>query len=57
VHAFYNTSGKRIRWLETQAPQPPAKHSYRFSRDWDYLADRVADVGATITVADEEPAG
>jgi hypothetical protein len=27
------------RWLETQAPQPPARHSYRFTRDWDYLRD------------------
>jgi hypothetical protein len=27
-----------VRWLETQAPQPPARHSYRFTRDWEYLA-------------------
>ena len=26
-----------VRWLETQAPQPPSRHSYRFARDWDYL--------------------
>lgn len=37
VHAFYNTSGKGVRWLETSAPAPPARHSYRFNRDWDYL--------------------
>ena len=42
VHAFYNTSGKRVRWLETASPQPPARHSYRFERDWDYLAGRAA---------------
>ncbi len=41
VHAFWNKSEKRVRWLETQAPQPPAQHSYRFSRDWDYLADQL----------------
>jgi quercetin dioxygenase-like cupin family protein len=40
VHAFYNTSGKTVRWLETQAPQPPARHSYRFARDWDYLQEK-----------------
>ena len=41
VHSFSNTSGARVRWLETQSPQPPRKHSYRFNRDWDYLADRL----------------
>jgi quercetin dioxygenase-like cupin family protein len=42
LHAFYNTSGKTVRWLETQAPQPPARHSYRFARDWDYLKEKGA---------------
>ena len=42
VHAFYNTSGKRVTWLETSAPGPPDRHSYRFDRDWDYLEERVA---------------
>jgi quercetin dioxygenase-like cupin family protein len=37
IHAFENTSDRPVRWLETQAPQPPARHSYRFDRDWDYL--------------------
>ena len=32
----------RVRWLETQSPQPPANGSYRFDRDWDYLAQRLA---------------
>jgi quercetin dioxygenase-like cupin family protein len=41
IHAFYNRSGARVRWLETQAPQPPARHSYRFNRDWEYLESRV----------------
>ncbi len=41
VHAFYNTSGSTVRWLEASAPQPPAAHSYRFNRDWDYLAERL----------------
>ena len=41
VHAFYNTSGKRVTWLETSAPGPPDRHSYRFDRDWDYLDERI----------------
>lgn len=41
VHAFYNRSGGRVRFLETQAPLPPANYSYRFNRDWDYLASRL----------------
>jgi quercetin dioxygenase-like cupin family protein len=42
VHAFYNTSAGTVRWLETQSPQPPARHSYRFSRDWEYLREKLA---------------
>jgi quercetin dioxygenase-like cupin family protein len=42
VHAFHNRSQGKVRWLETQSPQPPANHSYRFNRDWDYLSERLA---------------
>jgi quercetin dioxygenase-like cupin family protein len=42
VHAFRNKSQGRVRWVETQSPQPPANHSYRFNRDWDYLSDRLS---------------
>ncbi len=45
VHAFRNvTEGPtgRVRWLETQAPQPPGRHSYRFVRDWTYLENALA---------------
>lgn len=41
VHAFHNRSQGRVRFLETQSPQPPASHSYRFNRDWDYLAEQL----------------
>jgi mannose-6-phosphate isomerase-like protein (cupin superfamily) len=41
VHGFRNVSGVPVRWLETQAPQPPVRHSYRFARDWTYLAENV----------------
>ena len=30
-------------WLETSAPGPPDRHSYRFERDWEYLARSFAD--------------
>jgi quercetin dioxygenase-like cupin family protein len=40
VHAFYNESDATVTWLETSSPQPPARNSYRFNRDWDYLAQR-----------------
>jgi quercetin dioxygenase-like cupin family protein len=43
VHAFWNRTDGRVRWLETQAPQPPARHSYRFNRDWEYLQSRIED--------------
>jgi quercetin dioxygenase-like cupin family protein len=36
-HGFHNRGSGLVRWIETQAPQPPAQHSYRFNRDWEYL--------------------
>ncbi len=46
IHAFYNRSSTgRVRWVETQSPQPPSNHSYRFDRDWDYLAGRLPGGG------------
>jgi mannose-6-phosphate isomerase-like protein (cupin superfamily) len=41
VHEFRNVGTGHVRWLETQAPQPPARHSYRFRRDWSYLEERL----------------
>ena len=38
-HSFRNLGGGPLRWLETQAPQPPRRYSYRFARDWDYLRE------------------
>jgi quercetin dioxygenase-like cupin family protein len=43
VHGFTNPASAPVRWLETQAPQPPARHSYRFARDWDYLQSHIAE--------------
>jgi quercetin dioxygenase-like cupin family protein len=42
VHGFSNPADRPVRWLETQAPQPPARHSYRFTRDWEYLQSRLS---------------
>ena len=41
IHAFYEVKGGTVKWLETSAPGPPDRHSYRFERDWEYLAGRV----------------
>src|SRR5262245_33834767 len=37
VHGFWNTGSGRVRWIETQAPQPPARHSYRWVGPWKAL--------------------
>jgi len=42
VHGFTNAGEGPVRWLETQSPQPPSRHSYRFARDWQYLTDLLA---------------
>ena len=42
VHEFRNIGEGHVRWLETQAPQPPPRHSYRFQRDWTYLEQALA---------------
>jgi quercetin dioxygenase-like cupin family protein len=45
IHAFRNPGPGRVRFLETQTPQPPGNHSYRFNRDWDHLAERLSPGG------------
>jgi mannose-6-phosphate isomerase-like protein (cupin superfamily) len=47
IHAFENRSDAGCRWLESRAPLPPLHHEYRFNRDWEYLASRLAADGAT----------
>jgi quercetin dioxygenase-like cupin family protein len=34
VHGFYNVGTERVRWIETQAPQPPARQAYRWVDAW-----------------------
>jgi quercetin dioxygenase-like cupin family protein len=55
VHAFYNRTSRTVRWLETQSPQPPARHSYRFSRDWEYLKQKLT--GAAVVAGPRAVAG
>ena len=34
LHSFANVSDEPVRWIETQAPLPPAKEVFRFEKDW-----------------------
>jgi quercetin dioxygenase-like cupin family protein len=42
IHSFENRSESRVRWLETQSPQLPARYGYRFNRDWEYLKRKLS---------------
>jgi len=42
VHSFQAT-GAPVRWLESQAPQMPPRHAYRFVRDWEYLSEQLKE--------------
>jgi len=37
IHSFANLGNEPVRWIETQAPLPPAKEVFRFERDWTNL--------------------
>lgn len=39
-HSFTNHSDQPVRWIETQAPQPPPRHQARFFGDWDKVVGR-----------------
>ncbi len=53
VHAFRNVGDGVVRWLETQAPQPPPRHSYRFARDWTYLENALAQGADDARASDD----
>ena len=38
LHSFANQGAEPVRWIETQAPLPPAKEIFRFERDWTKFA-------------------
>ena len=45
VHGFWNDGSERVRWIETQAPQPPARQAYRWVRSWErYEQNRSQEV-------------
>jgi quercetin dioxygenase-like cupin family protein len=39
THGYFNTGDGRVRWIETQAPQPPGRHSYRWVQTWQRLEE------------------
>lgn len=41
LHSFANLGDESVRWIETQAPLPPAKEVFRFERDWAQYASAV----------------
>jgi quercetin dioxygenase-like cupin family protein len=43
IHSFENTGTEPVRWIETQAPLPPAKEVFRFERDWSHLMRQDTD--------------
>lgn len=45
-HGFENRGTGLVRWIEMQAPQPPSQHSYRFSRDWEYLEHKLGEANS-----------
>jgi quercetin dioxygenase-like cupin family protein len=38
THELTNRSQAPVRWLETQAPQPPSRHQFRYLGDWEKVA-------------------
>ena len=45
VHGFYNEGAGRVRWIETQSPQPPARQSYRWVRSWERYEQSRSETG------------
>lgn len=43
LHGFFNTSSGRVRWLETQAPQPPRRYSYRWPAYWEQFGAQLQE--------------
>ena len=37
THELTNRSDAPVRWLETQAPQPPSRHQFRYLADWERI--------------------
>ncbi|MFL5701707.1 MAG: cupin domain-containing protein, partial [Ktedonobacteraceae bacterium] len=41
THGFFNRGTVPVRWIETQAPQPPNQQGFRFPAEWQYLAKKL----------------
>jgi quercetin dioxygenase-like cupin family protein len=42
VHGFFPAGPEPVRWIEVQAPQPPAQHAFRFLREWQHVEKLLA---------------
>lgn len=42
VHGFFPLGAEPVRWIEVQAPQPPAQHAFRFAREWRHVEQILA---------------
>jgi mannose-6-phosphate isomerase-like protein (cupin superfamily) len=38
IHSFANVGKEPVRWIETQAPLPPAQEVFRFESDWSHYS-------------------
>ena len=56
IHGFWNEGPDRVRWIETQAPQPPARFAYRWEPSWAAVAERGVEAWPGPATA-AEPAG
>ena len=45
IHAFYETRAAAPAGSRHPPRSRPNRHSYRFDRDWDYLAERLGEHG------------
>ncbi len=52
THTFFTRGATPMRWIETQTPQPPSMHAFRFENDWDAIRVRYgAPVSAVASPA------
>ncbi|MGA2529545.1 MAG: cupin domain-containing protein [Acidimicrobiales bacterium] len=49
THGFFNDGRGRVRWIETQAPQPPRRHAYRWPSHWERLRENVTSRQSSIS--------
>jgi quercetin dioxygenase-like cupin family protein len=44
-HTWHNNGTTPTRWIEAQCPQPPRRHSYRWTNQWETLASEFGGIG------------